>query len=206
MSDKLFFPQITSTATFLTSIPQFSIFFCPPCITKAPQLSLTHQKCSVYHPSLITFPWPCSSASQHKAWLRLSKVCYQCHRQMGDAMELSSAPPSGPKCPNHLRNCRCRTVSRGLLWVWFPLQQREAAPCFTLAPHPTAGLAPHSHLCSCPQRSQDSRDGLWARAASHHPHFPPSVRLHSSLLPILHDKFLKLGCWCRTWWKSHQMV
>lgn len=52
-----------------------------------------------------------------------------------------------------------------------------------------AGLAPHSHLCSCPQPSQDSKDELWARADSHHLHSTLSKRFHFSLLPILHKVF-----------------
>lgn len=172
-------------------------FFYPPYITKSPQLSFTHQNCSVYHPSSITFSWPYSSASQHKAWPRLSKVHCWCQEPTGRWEMLWNSllhhlqAPTAPGiwgtvgvelCPRV--SCEC-----GLLF-----SKEKQSQCFTHPPCWTAGLAPHS-LCSCLQRSQDSKDQLWATAGSHHLHFTLSKRLHFSLLPILHDKFLKLGFW-----------
>lgn len=109
------------------------------------------------------------------------------------------AAPPGPAGPGSEDSSWCR-AGQGCPVSGVSVQHREAAPGFT---HPQvtlgAGLAPHSHLCSCPQPSQDSQHELWATAESHHLHFSPSKTFHFSLLPILHNKFFKLGFWCRTW-------
>lgn len=48
----------------------------------------------------------------------------------GSAVEFSSAPPPGPKCPRYLRNSRCRTVSRGLWECSLFCSKGKQSQCF----------------------------------------------------------------------------
>lgn len=82
-----------------------------PCITKSPQFSFTHWKCcmSSFPDNLFMF-----LSQQHKAWLRLSKVCYQCQEPTGRWENIWNSPQhhlQAPSAPRYLRNSRCRTVS-----------------------------------------------------------------------------------------------